>query len=110
MICVGVRPDLLARRAAVVLGARRRIERDGEIRVAHRARFRRVLGRRRGSEGKKRHTVGPPYGQPAVYAASVQPERRSSEAIIAWRRRALHALENVSAMPIPPEYATSERV
>jgi hypothetical protein len=114
MICFGVRPDLLARSAAVILGARRRIQRDGELRAAHRARFRRVLGRRRGSEGKKRHTVCPPYGQSAVYAASVQPERRSSDAIIAWRRRALHALENLSenlsAVPIPLEYATSERV
>jgi hypothetical protein len=49
--------------------------------------------------------------QSAVYAASVQPERRSSDAIIACRRSALHALLKVSAMPDPTfEAGISDKV
>ena len=49
--------------------------------------------------------------QSAVYAASVQPERRSSDAMIAWRRNALHALLNVSAtLAATFECGTSDKV
>jgi hypothetical protein len=52
-----------------------------------------------------------PRYQSAVYAASVQPERRSSDAIMAWRRNALHALVNVSATPTAIfECGTSDKV